>query len=847
MSQTIVIGSINYNGEIATVLFKPDNENIVINLGNVVLPYLFDPSLLNPPREIYGTYTILVLGDDGNCNTDCPNILQVPRPTPTPTPTITTTRTQTPTTTPTITPTPTFDPCKVPTPTPTTTSTPTITPTNTPTPSATCTNPCGCPEPSRTPRPTRSPRPTPSATSGYCYPTPTPTSTTTPTLTRTVTPTVTPTDPPPTPTVTPTKTKTPTPTPTITSTITPTITVTPTKTKTPTPTVTLTPTNTPPSPTPTSTPICASCTTTGLLPQPNNSVTYNGVTIFATATGCISINQFSFVGSPPCPLPSPGWSINTVVFGGGCIPSNFSFSYTLSFSVPVNDIAIRLYSFNSSTTMIPPYVETFTFTTNTGGGIPSISSCNYCCGIISGNTIVAADTSQNCFANSPNFTNGNGIFKISNSSSFTTLTIVGPGSGAGTLMDICTNSIQPSIPVLSCDSSVVPPTTINGITITESFTGSVGLFANEYTSCGNVTTPANSRWLGQTGPFSYTMIFSSPVNNITIFITSMGSFPENFIFTTNTGSGIPTISTSTSCFATIVGNQIISVTNSTATGGGGKFLIQGPVNFTSLTITGNGGSNGSLLSICTNSFPVNSVSFVLFATYSPGSVSALYELYMDQPLEKDITLIFRNYIYLTSGNPIEVNASIVIFEGETNGSIIEITNTEYSLLNGESVFDEFSIIYDGDMSFSIDTSYVFNPPVVTPTPTITPTKTVTPTVTPTNTPTKTLTNTPTVTPTTTPTQTVTPTNTPTLTPTFTPTFTPTSSTTQTPTPTPTLTPTTPPEVLINPIITQNDEYISVGENEYLMFVDPIIPISNSFLLENGSVFLLQDGSELTLQ
>ena len=178
MSQTILIESINYDGELATVLFKPDNANVVINLGNVVLPYLFDPSLLNPPRDIYGTYTILVLGTDGNCKTDCPNILQVPRPTPTPTPTPTITRTQTPTVTPTVTPTLTVDPCKVPTPTPTKTTTPTITPTNTPTPSTTCTNPCGCPEPSNTPKPQKTPRPTPSTTSGYCYPTPTPTPTT---------------------------------------------------------------------------------------------------------------------------------------------------------------------------------------------------------------------------------------------------------------------------------------------------------------------------------------------------------------------------------------------------------------------------------------------------------------------------------------------------------------------------------------------------------------------------------------------------------------------------------------------------------------------------------------------
>jgi len=36
------------------------------------------------------------------------------------------------------------------------------------------------------------------------------------------------------------------------------------------------------------------------------------------------------------------------------------------------------------------------------------------------------------------------------------------------------------------------------------------------------------------------------------------------------------------------------------------------------------------------------------------------------------------------------------------------------------------------------------------------------------------------------------------------------------------TPTAPaPEELINPIITENDEYLIVGDEEYLIFVDPI--------------------------
>ena len=40
-------------------------------------------------------------------------------------------------------------------------------------------------------------------------------------------------------------------------------------------------------------------------------------------------------------------------------------------------------------------------------------------------------------------------------------------------------------------------------------------------------------------------------------------------------------------------------------------------------------------------------------------------------------------------------------------------------------------------------------------------------------------------------------------------------------PTPTPTPTSVIEILINPIITNNDEYIDVGNDEYLIFVDPI--------------------------
>ena len=69
----------------------------------------------------------------------------------------------------------------------------------------------------------------------------------------------------------------------------------------------------------------------------------------------------------------------------------------------------------------------------------------------------------------------------------------------------------------------------------------------------------------------------------------------------------------------------------------------------------------------------------------------------------------------------------------------------------------------------------------------------------------------------TPTPSVTPTLTPTPTPSVTPTYTPTPTPSVTPTSTPTPTPTPTPEQLINPIITENGEYIVVGNEEYLMF------------------------------
>ena len=360
---------------------------------------------------------------------------------------------------------------------------------------------------------------------------------------------------------------------------------------------------------------CASCTTAGRLPALGNSVTHNGVVISATGSGCVTTNPTSQVGIGSCPLPLPAWSSNSAWLGGLCGPASLSgFTYTLTFSVPVNDIALRLYTFGFRTIPYPntSQGERFTFITNTGSGIPIISSCNYCCGIITNNTIIAADTSQNCFSHSPNYTTGNGIFRISNSVSFTTLTISGPGGENGSVVDICRDSL-PVLPPVPCDDCVqqtlLPAignsiTYSNGLTISATGTGSVILYTGPILDvCGFSTTPNSIRG-GQPGAFTYTLNFSYPVNDFKIFLVAY-DIGESFTLTTNTGGNTPNINLCSGCCVSISGNVITAsninsdcVLVNGGTGGSGLFNINNSLPFTSLTISGPGGFGGTLITFC---------------------------------------------------------------------------------------------------------------------------------------------------------------------------------------------------------------------------------------------------------
>lgn len=148
-------------------------------------------------------------------------------------------------------------------------------------------------------------------------------------------------------------------------------------------------------------------------------------------------------------------------------------------------------------------------------------------------------------------------------------------------------------------ATVNAPCQENGVDITAEQSGSVKRYTSVYTSCSTKTT-ANAIWLGSGGKFTYTLIFSKPIIEIEIAITATG-FPvnENFIFSSN--GDTPTITSSNSCFTTIEKNQLFSGMESNGVGGGGNFTIKSSKSFTKLTISGDGGSNGSILAIGANS------------------------------------------------------------------------------------------------------------------------------------------------------------------------------------------------------------------------------------------------------
>ncbi|MCC7031150.1 MAG: SprB repeat-containing protein, partial [Chitinophagaceae bacterium] len=154
----------------------------------------------------------------------------------------------------------------------------------------------------------------------------------------------------------------------------------------------------------------------------------------------------------------------------------------------------------------------------------------------------------------------------------------------------------------TCGNPVNAPVTLNGISVTGAGTGSVSTYPNPITSCVNANTPANSVYIGQSGAFTYTYTFSQPINDLVIVINATGNTLDEFFTITTNGPGTPNVTSGNMCYTVITGNFIASGLGSPGGangGGGGIFTVNNPGgNYTSVTISGPGGQNGSLMALC---------------------------------------------------------------------------------------------------------------------------------------------------------------------------------------------------------------------------------------------------------
>lgn len=106
------------------------------------------------------------------------------------------------------------------------------------------------------------------------------------------------------------------------------------------------------------------------------------------------------------------------------------------------------------------------------------------------------------------------------------------------------------------------------------------------------------------GPFTYTLTFSQPINNLHILISGGGNSPgdgcvETINFTTD--SGTPNIGSSNYCNATFGLGQInFSLPLGSTYGSDGLFKISTDVPFTSITMSGPGGCNGVSVKFCSD-------------------------------------------------------------------------------------------------------------------------------------------------------------------------------------------------------------------------------------------------------
>ncbi len=215
--------------------------------------------------------------------------------------------------------------------------------------------------------------------------------------------------------------------------------------------------------------------------------------------------------------------------------------------------------------------------------------------------------------------------------------------------------LLPSLKVIAqCSGPHVSlfPANVNGVTVTQTYTGAVTYVCGTctWTDCGITAGPTALGSGALNGaPFTQILTFSTPVNNIIYILSasdSTASNVETFTFTIDVGS-LSLIQTTSCSF-----NQFANVLRANAYGGNGNaayITLSSTVPYNSITISGNGGNNSSYMALCANSIGIESFpnkdQLMIYPNPSNSMIRLDHTLASDANLE--ITDVNGNLVYST--------------------------------------------------------------------------------------------------------------------------------------------------------------------------------------------------------
>ena len=435
---------------------------------------------------------------------------------------------------------------------------------------------------------------------------------------------------------------------------------------------------------------------------------------FRPASGLLSISNTKLIGVVE--------AIGNVTLASPYLPGNppdFQAAngmnvveYDITSNVATWELKLKLYPYETPTggILLTSDNKLIILTKGMSSQVHYISQYNYNTGVLEYRAPLTPTITTNCGlaqVNGEIYLMGYNIYRF-NPTTFALTLVQSPQTQLADSSQLI-SCINTNLPTSSCPEciglplKISTPVTYGSVTISPTYTGVIGdptfasspgardnIYPGSYVGCygtNAIAHPSYSLWVGNTNPatpYTYSLNFSEPVNNIKILYNGTNGDPgqslyERFIWDTN--GGTPSISLCKGCGQSITGSIISgSFGPETYPGvpqnpqypqytvGGGIITISAPLNYTTLTLTSPGGNQGTVFSICSGSIipqPSNTLGCVYFSS-TLGSTSNTYLYNVNNNTTTQVTLPDNTFT-----NFAETHTSTRYFKGNQTNTIKE--------------------------------------------------------------------------------------------------------------------------------------------------------------------------------